>query len=698
MILTETHELILKFIEETDSPLFLTGKAGTGKTTFLNYVKANVSKNLAVVAPTAVAAINAGGVTINSFFQVPYGPLIFEEGNEPYTQSSPAADKVKLLLRLELLIIDEVSMVRCDMLDYVDRMLRTTRGSSRPFGGVQVLMVGDPYQLPPVFEKDWALLSRFYEGPYFFNSRVFKQHQIVTFELKTIHRQSDPTFIGILNSIRDANINDEHLSVLNGHLMDEGNAVDVTDYVTLTTHNKLVKETNEQRLAALPGELFTYAASISDHFPAEAYPAEEKLQLKVGAQVMFIKNDSSGKKQYYNGRTAKVTELAKNHIRVEFRDDHSELDVPLETWQNVRYALSEGEKEVSESNAGTFTQYPLRLAWAITIHKSQGLSFDKAVIDVASSFAHGQVYVALSRCRNLQGLLLRSPLRRESVMTDLRIVNFMREATCEEPDGAALEKARHLQETSALLDLFDFSLSDKMIRCLQSAVRSKIPAGLYNSLPQLDAALATHETIRKVAAQFSRQELSEDALPLSPLLQGATKERLAKAATYFSAQLALLAEQISKSFQEASTIDVPPVYFSLYNQVVSVMQMKLSAMTQLPAADSITGISKEAIEAGLNYEHVYSHAKLKSLVLEKQPANPALFEELLKWRKSVAGQKGQMDYTIMPEKALWEIADKQPSSLTQLAKIKSFGQGNTSLYGEDILKLVRGSRGEQSLF
>lgn len=392
MVPEPIHNLVLKFVENTSSPIFLTGKAGTGKTTFLRWLKSSTTKNYAVTAPTAVAAINAGGVTIHSFFQVPFGPQIPVVSDNEISNLVPrqiTLEKTKILKCLDLLIIDEISMVRADTLDYIDGTLRQVRGSMLPFGGVQLLMIGDLYQLPPVFEKDWPLLRNFYQGPYFFNSLVLKKNRLLTFELTQVYRQSDPLFVEILNHIRNGYLEDRFLEQLNTHYRPDLNANSLKDYVTLSTHNQSVNEINQQRLKELDGEAFTFKAVITGEFPKDGYPAEEELVLKVGAQVMFIKNDSSGKKQYYNGRTARVSSISEGNIRLSFLDDDSLFDVIPEKWNNVKYTLAEADQKVSESNNGSFSQYPLRLAWAITIHKSQGLTFEKAVIDIDAAFAFG---------------------------------------------------------------------------------------------------------------------------------------------------------------------------------------------------------------------------------------------------------------------------------------------------------------------
>ena len=341
------HQTILDYLAQTDKPVFLTGRAGTGKTTFLQHIRQNLAKEMVVVAPTAVAAINAGGVTIHSFFQVPLGPLIpgvrgKRQPQPPIRSVNP--EKEKMLRRMQILIIDEISMVRADVLDYIDALLRLVRASARPFGGVQLLMIGDPYQLPPVTNNDWDILGPVYKSPYFFDSLVWASSSFLTFELSRVYRQSDPVFIDILNSVRDGKVTESTLAALNGRYI-SGPDLDLSDYLTLSTHNNKVKEINEQRLDALPTPEHLFSATISADFPSEAYPAEKELILKEGAHVMFIRNDSSGKKQYYNGRAARVSRIENGRVHVTFLDDGSDFIVIPEIWQNVKYTLSETEDQ-----------------------------------------------------------------------------------------------------------------------------------------------------------------------------------------------------------------------------------------------------------------------------------------------------------------------------------------------------------------
>lgn len=695
------HELVLKFIENTNRPIFLTGKAGTGKTTFLRWIRANITKNLAVVAPTAVAAINAGGVTIHSFFQVPFGPQVPVVNENDINELPPrqiSVEKAKILKCLDLLIIDEISMVRADTLDYIDTVLRQAKGSARPFGGVQLLMIGDLYQLPPVFERDWPLLSRFYKGPYFFHSLAFNRFPVLTFELTKVYRQKDPVFVEILNQIRDGYAEESMLAKLNAHYRPDLNANSLKDYVTLTTHNQLVNDTNQQRLKELDGDTFTFKAIITGEFPKEGYPAEEELILKVGAQVMFIKNDSSGKKQYYNGRTGRITAISGGRIILNFLDDGSEFEVVAETWNNVKYALSETEQKVSESNNGSFSQYPLRLAWAITIHKSQGLTFEKAVIDVDAAFAFGQAYVALSRCRNLEGLILKEPVRQENIRTDPEIVRFMKNAASSVPDEHLLARIVRESEVETLSDVFDFGMLSggwKQVKtALSAGLRSDSP--LNTELQQTDVLL--DQQVKSVGDRFIKKELavlSQD----TPLWDDqAFTERLRKAASYFLPKLNAFSTAVNAFYVARKDADLPAEFYDSLNHLLVTLKAKTAAFGRLPMAASGRDVISSMQEAGVSYRPIFKNWNPKALPKEKEILNPELYQLLITWRKGICNERKILEHALISDNAVRDIAAAQPRSLDQLSKVKGFGDVRAKDFGSQILKVIRGYLGENDLF
>jgi ATP-dependent exoDNAse (exonuclease V) alpha subunit len=428
-------ELAEEFVRHTNCHIFLTGKAGTGKTTFLHAIKSKTPKRLVVTAPTGVAAINAGGVTLHSFFQLPFGPFL--PGGEVHTgQHRIRREKKNLIRSLDLLVIDEISMVRADLLDGVDSVLRRYRRSDLPFGGVQLLMIGDLHQLAPVVKQaEWQMLKEHYATPYFFSSAALGRTELIPIELKHIYRQSDPRFIELLNRVRDNRLDPEILRQLNARHIPGFTPKAGEGIITLCTHNSGADAINAAKLEALKGRGRRFDAEAEGDFPEHAYPTAGTLEVKMGAQVMFIRNDMSADKRYFNGKIGEVTGIASDRIEVLCPGDREPITVEKSTWENIEYTVDPATAEISQKVIGTFRQYPLKLAWAITIHKSQGLTFDKAVIDAQAAFAHGQVYVALSRCRTLEGLVLSAPLTGVAIQTDRAVQRFVKEigrASCRE--------------------------------------------------------------------------------------------------------------------------------------------------------------------------------------------------------------------------------------------------------------------------
>ena len=443
------------FVEHTSISIFLTGKAGTGKTTFLRTLKEKSSKRSIIVAPTGVAAINAGGMTIHSFFQLPLSPFVPEANFK--NRFDYSKEKRKIIRTLDLLIIDEISMVRSDVLDAIDSVLRRFREHEKPFGGVQLLMIGDLQQLTPVVTpEDEVILQRYYDTSYFFGSKALRSISYVTIELTHVYRQQDEEFITLLNNIREGQVSETDLKRLNERFNPNFEPEVGSDYIRLTTHNKMAESYNEVQLHNLPSKACTFIAEADGNFPEYNYPADFKLTLKRGAQVMFIRNDNNGR--YYNGRIGHVTHIDNEKILVLCPGDDKEIEVQQETWENTKYSLNEKTKQIEAEVQGTFKQYPLRLAWAITIHKSQGLTFEHAIIDAQSSFAAGQVYVALSRCKTLEGLILASPISSSAIINDSQVTNYISHQTEEaEKSIAALPTLKAEYYRQLLLELFSFT-------------------------------------------------------------------------------------------------------------------------------------------------------------------------------------------------------------------------------------------------
>ncbi|HCQ14477.1 helix-turn-helix domain-containing protein [Flavobacterium sp.] len=430
---------VLQFINQTNRSVFLTGKAGTGKTTLLREIIQTTHKNCVVVAPTGIAALNAGGVTIHSMFQLPFGGFIpdnnvdgqftdsvkFESKDTLRRHFRMSAVKKAVIQNMELLIIDEVSMLRSDLLDAIEFMLQSVRKKKQPFGGVQVLFIGDLLQLPPVIrDEEWRTLRKYYKGKFFFHSHAILQNPPLYIELSKIFRQTDESFIDILNNLRNNKITQSNVAFLNQFVKPNFDLKQNKGYITLTTHNNKADAINVQSLADLEGNSRRYKARIVDDFPDKIFPLEEYLELKIGAQVMFIKNDLSFDKNYFNGKMGVIHSLSDDEIRVHFPEENKTIDVERYEWQNIRYFVNPMTKEIEEEVLGTFTHYPIKLAWAITVHKSQGLTFDKAALDVSQVFLPGQAYVALSRLRSLNGLILLSPLQMNGISNDDDVMEY----------------------------------------------------------------------------------------------------------------------------------------------------------------------------------------------------------------------------------------------------------------------------------
>jgi GTPase SAR1 family protein len=703
--IAQNHELDLArlFIEQTDTNVFLTGRAGTGKTTFLRRLREDSPKRMVVVAPTGVAAINAGGVTIHSFFQLPLSPYVpgmqfSESGRKQYTFSK---EKKNILRSLDLLVIDEISMVRADLLDAIDSVLRRYKDHSRPFGGVQLLMIGDLQQLSPVVkDNEIQLLKLHYDTFYFFGSHALRQSNYVTIELKTIYRQTDENFVRILNAIRERRIDANLLNCLNERYLPNFPTDKSDGYIRLTTHNHTAQAYNEQRLNELPTKAYAFQAKVEGNFNESLFPADATLLLKQGAQVMFIRNDETGQGRYYNGKIGYVESLSQREIVVQCDDEAFAVE-PSE-WANSRYILDEETKEIREEIEGTFRQYPLRLAWAITIHKSQGLTFEKAVIDAASSFAHGQVYVALSRCKSLEGLVLASPVTASSIINDSTVSDFMHngEALTNEATQQ-LSSLQHDYFHKLLDELFDF----RTLRRDFDQVKRLLDEFFYKLYPTLveqyaEKARLFAEQLTDVSTKFRQQYMAlvqqSDDCAENTFLQA----RIAKAATYFHATLnSLLLDllTITKVDSDNQTVRkrMDEALFNLndsFNLKCELMRHFASSPFSVKAYLHVKALITLNEAAPAKTKEKKKKEKETALLADKISTDilyPQLYEELKEWRRQKSNELSLPAYTVLQQKALISMANSLPDTMKALIDIPYFGKRTAEKYGEEILAIIK---------
>ena len=696
-------QLAWQFIENTGTHLFLTGKAGTGKTTFLRRLKEHTPKRMVILAPTGIAAINAGGVTIHSFFQLSFAPFVPETTfNSSQTHYRYSKEKRNIIRSMDLLVIDEISMVRADQLDAIDAVLRRYRDRSKPFGGVQLLMIGDLQQLAPVVkEEDWSLLSSYYDTAFFFGSHSLKETEYITIELKKVYRQSDTEFVGLLNKIREKEADDAVLEELNKRYLPGFRPREEEGYIRLTTHNYQAQQYNDRQLLSLSGRAFSFQAKVEGTFPESAYPADEMLTVKEGAQIMFIKNDSSGEHRYYNGMIGLVTAVSKDGIRVKGNGESQDFLLETEEWTNSKYSLNPQTKEITEEVEGTFRQYPIRLAWAITIHKSQGLTFERAIIDANASFAHGQVYVALSRCKSLQGLVLSSPLRRESIISDDTIDEFTRNAGEMTPDKHKLALLRQHYFYELLCEQFDFHpIEQHFLRLLRL-----LDEHLYRLYPKLLERYKTtadlYKTqIMKVADTFKLQ--------YSALLMGAEdytanpklNERVMAGAHYFRQHLEdLLTPLITSTKVETDNKELKKKFSEAADAMKTALHVKLGTLcyTEKEGFSVSAFLKQKAVltlsVSGGEAASSSGRSERKSRTAEKIEVptdilHPELYKQLIAWRNSEAAKAGLPVYTIIQQKAILGIVNLLPNDAASLIRIPYFGKRGAEKYGDALLEMV----------
>lgn len=690
----EIFEMAERYVKATGRSVFLTGKAGTGKTTFLRHIVQTTSKRLIVLAPTGVAAINAGGSTIHSFFQLPLCPYLPDvkelvtEYQIPERYKSLRKERIKMIRTLDLLIIDEISMVRADLLDAVDMTLQKYRRNDRPFGGVQLLMIGDAQQLSPVVrESERQYISQVYRSPYFFHSKALQQLSYVTIELQKVHRQQDQDFVKILNSIRENNPTPDILQALNSRVKAyEGD----DDVIRLTTHNAQADKVNESKLEALPGDAVTFGADITGEFPENSYPADEVLTLKKGAQVMFIRNDSDA--GFYNGKIGKVTDISANgQVTVTDSDGMGIIVEPAE-WTNSQYILNDESGEIEQSVVGTFRQLPLRIAWAITIHKSQGLTFDKVIIDAGSAFAFGQVYVALSRCRTLEGISLESPIRMSSIYSDMNVADFNGVIQA----GARVARERIESEERGYTydiyrEIFDFEPVSNALGWVRRIWRDRLQ-DIYEA--EYIGLLQRSEKLEQAgkAAQAFRAQLTHIEAAMMPD-DSFLNERLGKASAYFLPIMEELREFCSKLGElEVDNKEVEKKVKEALDELLTCLEIACRTIEMIQNGHfSLEEYNKAKTDCLLEERSKTRAKRLKKIVREDDEpgtVNEQLRERLQEWRTARFKKDNIPAFMIMHQSTLMAIAASVPKTKAELLRIKGFGEERYKKYGEEILAIT----------
>ena len=689
MEINKELELAWDFVNKSQRNIFLTGKAGTGKTTFLHRLKLNSLKRMVIVAPTGVAAINAKGVTIHSFFQLPFGPILPDDTLSASNgfKNKFSKTKINIIKSLDLLVIDEISMVRADLLDAIDKILRRYKNRNQVFGGMQVLMIGDLQQLSPVVrDNEWELLKPFYNNAYFFSSHAYQYCNPITVELKHIYRQDNPKFIEILNEIRSNRLSQNSIEELNRRFNPNFSPSENEGYIFLTTHNLKADQVNKSELDKLSTKLVSYSAKVQGKFPEFSYPNEDKLVLKVGAQVMFIKNDSSPEKRYFNGKIGKVIHLDKDEVVVKCPDDDFTIITKPETWENITYKVDKETDAITEDKIGSYTQMPLRLAWSITIHKSQGLTFEKAVIDAEGAFAHGQTYVALSRCKSLEGLVLKSKIDSRHIISDTNVLNFTKQAEENQPDEKELEQSKsifQLQLISEVFDFFQFIYPVNRILDIYYKNRGSIEGNVEQPLTIIKDC-ATN--LLKVANSFKIQlkELAQNKLPENDQV---IQERFEKAINYFSEETKSKIIDAYQNFSfstdnKALDKDISKQLDTI-EELIATKKLYFSELNQGFEVNNFLGLRAKSVFLTKD-----KPKKLRKTVIDGT-TNIELFELLRELRNTLAQEHDLIHYQIFTQKALYEMCETLPTTKKELLQVNGFGKVRVEKYGNDILTVIK---------
>lgn len=682
----DIYDLADEFAQQTSRCIFLTGKAGSGKTTFLRRLRKMTNKQVAVAAPTGVAAINAGGVTLNSMFQIP--PEIFlpttTHEKSLIANQHMRKERRRVLYDLEVLVIDEISMVRADMLDAVDAVLRHYRYSQEPFGGVQVILIGDLFQLSPVVrDADLPLLREFYAGPYFFQSHVMQRLQPVYIELDKIFRQQNMDFVRILNEVRNNCLTPENQKLLNSRYQPDFQPRKDDFFITLTTHNAKADQINERALEELKGSFGCYDAKVQGDFPENNYPTDAELLLKVGARVMFVKNDESRDKLFYNGKLATVTELNDDTVTV-VDEKGLEIEVGPQKWNNVRYTLDTKTKQLKEEILGTFAQLPLRLAWAITIHKSQGLTFDRCVIDVGGAFAAGQVYVALSRCRSLEGIVLLSPVTTSGLINAQEVLQHERQKLPMEELMKLIQPAKREFRLQVLASVFDFHILVGQAQRLMEYIKQHAD--------EFERDSASVDYLRNLVAMLvGLSEIGGRFRPeLKRLIEGGEetqlRQRMQDAYGYFEPRFMQVLEDLKKSPLTTSVRKTSDEVDEVVQSVGLTLQQHLQlmkAVTDDPTVE-VYYRTKRHFRGEKIETTSYAGRKITEATGE---FDQVLYKRLQAWRNRRA--EGKRVFLVANNEALQMVARALPRNGAELMKLKGWGKVKVQQYGEEVLEIVQ---------
>ncbi|HEY5371426.1 MAG TPA: helix-turn-helix domain-containing protein [Hanamia sp.] len=685
----EVFDLAYRFVTETSENIFLTGKAGTGKTTFLKYLKDNCSKNIIVAAPTGVAAINAGGVTLHSLFQLPFHPFLPTAANKSELLGKMKFNRRRqeILRKMDLLIIDEISMVRCDTMDAIDTILRSVRRKHElPFGGVQLLCIGDLYQLPPVAQRhEWSILQEYYSSEFFFDSYVVKEQMPMLIELNKIYRQKEDSFVYLLNKVRNNQMNADDFEDLHQRYFPSFRPDLEEKYITLTSHNNQADQINGRELHKLSAASVTYNAIIEEDFPENMYPAEGELILKEGAQVMFLKNDTIEKK-YFNGKIGVIKSLTQDEIIVE--SDGFEINVAKETWENSRYALNRDDGKLEQELLGTFTQFPLRLAWAITIHKSQGLTFERVMIDAGAAFSSGQVYVALSRCTSLDGIVLLSKIPAAAIYSNDNVINGQKTLT---PKGSLAERfegARQIFTQQLLENIFSVNEVNSLLTVLAFQVNEHKEKLNVDAAKWINELKSSFTVERNIGLKFLSQTGS--LMKQEPMIEKnvALQKRINDAANYFVPKFSALEEAVQNHPLITEHREVANIINESLNELLLAFHLQNFYLNYCKESFSVTAFLQNKIKYELPRIKVSSYASGK-----KQPhvevSNSELFDSVKRWRDRIVEETGLPIYMVANQNALKEIATYLPFSKKELMQLSGFGKLKADKYGDDILDLVR---------